>query len=65
MSKLDVAAELHFARSAAPEMDNHELLNAYGVWSVRTAGPNIDHEALPHFEVLCVYRAELLCRLQR
>jgi hypothetical protein len=65
MLKLNIAAELEFARSTAPEMDDHELLGAFAVWSVRTAGPNVDREALQHFEVLCVYRAELLQRLQR
>jgi hypothetical protein len=32
---------------------------------VRTSGPDIDREALPHFEVCCVYRAEILRRMQQ
>lgn len=65
MLKLDVEGELVAAQRRAHGMRDYELLNAYAAWSARTVGPPTDHEALPYFEVLCVYRAELLRRLRR
>jgi hypothetical protein len=65
MPKAEITEALAFAKAAAPSMADAELLNHYAIWAVRTSGPDIDRDALPRFEVCCVYRAEILRRMRQ